>query len=307
MKTTQGIQARQGLELILLASIWGASFMFMRIGSPEFGPVLFMAMRTLIASLLLVPLLFLYRQQSALAGQWPKLFIVGTLNTAIPFVLFGYATLTLSAGLTSILNTTTPMFGVLVAYLWFKDKLSLNAVFGIVLGCLGVYLLMYDKIAVTPSSGEESNILLPVLAVMGAALCYALSANFTKRYLGHIKPLAQASGSQLAATVLLTPISLFFLPSTMPSSLAITSVVLLGTVCTGIAYIIFFRLIAALGPATAMSVTYLIPVFGVFWGALFLNEVVSTSMLVGGGCILTGVALITGVIGLNKKKAVAKV
>jgi len=297
MKTTQG------LELILLAAIWGSSFMFMRIGSPEFGPVLFMAMRTLIASLLLLPLLFLYRQQSALRGQWPKLFLVGSLNTAIPFVLFGYATLTLSAGLTSILNTTTPMFGVVVAYLWFKDKLSMNAVFGILLGCLGVYLLMYDKIAVTPVPGEESNILLPVLAVMGAALCYAISANFTKRYLSHIKPLAQASGSQVAATVLLAPVSVFFLPQAVPSPLAITSVVLLGTVCTGIAYIIFFRLIAALGPANAMSVTYLIPVFGVFWGAVFLNEVVTASMLLGGGCILTGVALITGVIKLGRKKA----
>ena len=260
-------------------------------------------MRTLIASLLLLPLLFLYRQQSALRGQWPKLFLVGSLNTAIPFVLFGYATLTLSAGLTSILNTTTPMFGVVVAYLWFKDKLSMNAVFGILLGCLGVYLLMYDKIAVTPVPGEESNILLPVLAVMGAALCYAISANFTKRYLSHIKPLAQASGSQVAATVLLAPVSVFFLPQAVPSPLAITSVVLLGTVCTGIAYIIFFRLIAALGPANAMSVTYLIPVFGVFWGAVFLNEVVTASMLLGGGCILTGVALITGVIKLGRKKA----
>ncbi|WDE03112.1 DMT family transporter [Thalassomonas viridans] len=303
MKTVQGTQ---GLELVLLAAIWGASFMFMRIGSPEFGPVLFMAMRTLIASLLLLPLLYLYRQQTALKGQWPKLFFVGSLNTALPFVLFGYATLTLSAGLTSILNTTTPMFGVLVAYLWFKDKLSLSAVAGIILGCLGVYLLMYDKIAVTRGPEESGSILLPVLAVMAAAMCYAISANFTKRYLSHIKPLAQATGSQLAATVLLAPVSLFFLPESVPSPMAITSVVLLGTVCTGIAYIIFFRLIAALGPANAMSVTYLIPVFGVFWGAMFLNEAVTLSMLAGGGCILTGVALITGVINLSRKKSAAK-
>lgn len=301
------------LELILLAAIWGASFMFMRIGSPEFGPVLFTAMRTMIASMLLLPLLFLYRQQNALKGYWGKLFIVGCLNTAIPFMLFAYATLTLSAGLTSILNTTTPMFGAIIAYLWFKDKLSVSAIMGLMLGFIGVYLLMFDKLALGAeaiaqsgkevSAVEQASIILPVLAVMGAALCYGISANFTKRYLSDIKPLAQATGSQLAATALLLPVSLFFVPEQKPSFSAITSVVLLGTLCTGLAYIIFFRLIAHLGPAKAMSVTYLIPIFGVFWGAVFLDEVISSSMLLGGACILTGVGLTTGLVRLRKKSA----
>ena len=295
MKTTQS------LELVLLAAIWGASFMFMRIGSPEFGPVLFMAMRTLIASMLLLPLLLFFRQHTGLKKYWGKLLIVGAFNTAIPFVLFGYATLTLSAGLTSILNTTTPMFGAVIAYLWFKDKLSLTTITGLVLGFTGVYLLMSDKLSAPDTAAGESEILLPILAAMAAAFCYALSANFTKRYLSDIKPLAQATGSQLAATVLLLPLCLFFLPQEMPSPLAISSVVMLGIVCTGFAYVIFFRLIAGLGPAKAMSVTYLIPVFGVFWGALFLDETVTGSMLLGGGCILAGVALITGLLRFKKQ------
>lgn len=107
-------------ELLLLAAIWGASFIFMRIGSPEFGPIVFMALRTLTASLFLLPLVFITKKHTEFTGRKIKIFIVGILNTAIPFVLFGYATLTLSGGLTSVLNATTPMFGAIVAYLWFK-------------------------------------------------------------------------------------------------------------------------------------------------------------------------------------------
>jgi len=286
------------LELVLLAAIWGASFMFMRIGSPEFGPVLFMALRTLIASLFLMPLVLLYKQHKGLAGYKRKIFIVGLLNTAIPFVLFGYATLTLSAGVTSILNATTPMFGAIVAYIWLKDKLSPSAVLGLFIGFIGVYLLMFNKIG----DGQSSS-LLPPLAVMLATLCYGISANYTKRYLTAIKPLALAAGSQVSATLVLLPVSLFYMPEAMPSFSAFNALFMLGILCTGVAYVLFFRLIAHLGPAKAISVTYLIPAFGILWGAIFLQEVISLWTLIGCGLILTGVGLTTGFIG-KKVKAV---
>lgn len=288
------------IELPLLAAIWGASFIFMKIGSPEFGPILFMAMRTLVASLFLIPLLFINKKQSALSGRWHKIFIVGTLNTALPFVLFGWATLTLSAGNTSVLNGTTPMFGALVAYFWLKDKLSFSAAIGIFLGFLGVYLLMFDKIMI-----ENSPVILPTLAVMLAALCYGISANYTKMYLSGISPLALAAGSQISATVLLLPLSLFFLPETLPSTNATLSVIALGIVCTGVAYILFFRLIDALGPTKAISVTYLIPVFGILWGVIFLNETITYWTILGAIVICLGVALTTGVIKFNKKSPIS--
>ena len=291
------MSSRYIFELLLLAAIWGASFIFMRIGSPELGPVLFMALRTLTASLFLLPLVFIAKKKVTLKGYKTKLFIVGILNTAIPFVLFGYATLTLSGGLTSVLNATTPMFGAIVAYLWFRDKMSVSASLGLVIGFVGVYLLMLDRITI-----NQQSILLPTFAALSASLCYGISANYTKKYLTGLSSIILASGSQVAATLVLLPISLFFIPSQMPSNSAIISVLLLGVLCTGVAYIIFFHLIANLGPSKAISVTYLIPAFGLFWGSVFLNEVFTSSMAIGCAFILTGVALATGVLKRVKVK-----
>lgn len=284
------------IELPLLAAIWGASFIFMKIGGPEFGPVLFMAIRTTVASLLLVPIMRLSKQHTEVNNVKLHLFTVGLLNTAIPFVLFGWATLTLTAGSTSFLNATVPMFGAIVAFLWLKEKLSSSAIIGLVIGFIGVYLLMSEKLHL-----PQTNVILPTIAVMFAALCYGISANYTKKYLSHVKPIALAAGSQVSASLVLIPISLAFIPSQMPSMSAIGSVLFIGVVCTGLAYIIFFRLIAALGPTKAISVTYLIPVFGLVWGILFLYETVTSTMLFGCTLIMLGVALTTGVVKFRRK------
>lgn len=283
-------------ELPLLAALWGASFLFMKIGGPEFGPVLFMAMRTLVASLLLVTMLIYKKQFTLLYKNTKNIFIVGLMNTAIPFVLFGWATLTLSAGSTSVLNATTPMFGAIVAIIWLKDKLTQSAMLGLVLGFIGVYFLMFEKLNM-----PESKVILPTFAVMLASLFYGISANYTKKYLSNVKPLVLAAGSQISATIVLLPISLMFLPEAIPSVEAINAVIILGIFCTGFAYIIFFRLISVLGPTKAISVTYLIPAFGLFWGALFLNEEITATMLFGCSLILFGVALTTGLISLRRK------
>lgn len=278
-------------ELLLLASIWGASFIFMRISSPEFGPILLMALRSLTASLFLLPIVYIRKKQSGFYGNKTKIFFLGIFNTAIPFVLFGYATLTLTGGLTSILNATAPIFGAIVAYLWFRDKMNIIASSGLLIGFIGVYILMLDKLVI-----DQQDILLPTLAALVGSLCYGISANYTKRYLTGISSIVLTSGSQVAACIILVPLSLFFIPSQMPSNSAVFSVILLGILCTGIAFIIFFNLIANLGPAKAISVTYLIPAFGLLWGSLLLNEVITTTMLVGCGFILTGVALTTGLL-----------
>lgn len=299
MKTLSTLHHKVSIELLLLAAIWGASFMFMRVGSPEFGPIFFATLRTGIAAIFLIICLVLFKETNALKGRWRDIFVVGALNTAIPFTLFSFATLTLTAGTASVLNATAPMFSAIVAYIWLKDKLSLSAMFGLVIGFFGVYLLVSDNLHFdieTTGKSLENNALLPTLAAMLAALCYGISANYTKKNLSTIKPLALAAGSQIAATAMLLPLSLFFIPETLPSANAIWSVLLIGVICTGVAYILFFRLIAQLGPAKAISVTYLIPAFGILWGALFLGETISLMMLLGGGIILLGVALTTGVL-----------
>ncbi|WP_448549896.1 DMT family transporter [Thalassotalea fusca] len=287
------MKSSQYFELLLLAAIWGSSFLFMRIGSPELGPMLFSGIRTLIASIFLVGCIKFMRPVYNFQQIAWHMFIVGQINTAIPFVLFGYATLTLAAGTTSVLNATTPMFGAIVAYVWLKDKLSLTAISGLVLGFIGVYILVADQLAI------DQTALLPALAAITAALCYGISANYTKQYLTNVKPLVLAAGSQISATITILPLSLFFLPDQMPSLPAISSVVMIGVLCTGIAYIIFFRLINALGPAKAITVTYLIPVFGLFWGVIFLQETITVNMLVGCVVILLGVAITTGLIRLK--------
>ncbi|WP_448569920.1 DMT family transporter [Thalassotalea ganghwensis] len=283
------------IEFPLLAAIWGGSFIFMKIGGPEFGPFLFMALRTLIACLFLYAILMIKRQHHQLKGCWPRLFIGGAFSTAIPFVLFGWATLYLTAGITSVLNATTPMFGAIVAFVWLKDKLPVTGVIGLIIGFIGVYFLVLDKVMVSPET-----VVLPTLAVLLASLCYGISANYTKRYLSDLKPLTLATGSQTAATALLLPISLFFLPDSLPSISAISALLALGIVCTGIAYLIFFRLISTLGPAKTISVTYLIPVFGLFWGVVFLNEIITPWMMVGCLLVLGGVALTTGIVKMKK-------
>jgi len=287
------------IELLLLAAIWGASFLFMRVGVPEFGAILFTTFRTGIAALFLFACLAFYQETNTMKGHWRDIFMVGALNTAIPFSLFGYATLTLTAGTTSVLNATAPMFGAIVAYCWLKDKLTFSAALGLGIGFFGVYLLVYDNLhfaSQAPEDAHDNNVLLPTLAAMLAALCYGISANYTKKYLANIKPLALAAGSQIAATLMLLPLSVFFIPEVLPSATAIGSVLLIGIICTGVAYVLFFRLIAQLGPAKAISVTYLIPAFGILWGGIFLAESISLMMLIGAGVILFGVALTTGVL-----------
>ena len=220
--------------------------------------------------------------------------MVGVVGTAIPFCLLSYSVLFVSAGYGSILNATAPIFTAIIAWLWVKDELSLSAVIGLIIGFSGVIILVFDD------QGDGSGIiLLPVLAGLGATFCYGLGANFTKQKLSHVHPLALACGSQLGASISLLPFTFWLWPQQLPGLQAWISVSLLGVACTGVAFILYFRLIANVGVNKAITVTYLIPLFGVVWGMIFLNESLSLLMFIGGLFILTGVGLSTGI--LSKK------
>jgi drug/metabolite transporter (DMT)-like permease len=285
------------IELIALAAIWGASFLFMRLGAGEFGPVAMSMLRVAGATLFLLPLLAWQRQAHVLRAHWRPLAVVGVINSVLPFVLFSVAALALNAGLSSIFNATAPLWGALIGALWLKERLLPSRLVGMAVGFAGVLFLAWDKASFKP--GEQGvSAGLAILACLGATLCYGFGANYTRRKLQGVPPLAVAAGSQLAATVVLALPGAWTWPARMPSATAWAAVIGLALLATGVAYLLYFRLIAHVGPARAISVTFLIPLFGVFWGALFLGEAVTPAMLLGCAVILAGTALVTGVVSL---------
>ncbi|MFN8580880.1 MAG: DMT family transporter [Gemmatimonadaceae bacterium] len=244
--------------LVLLGAIWGSSFMFMRVAVPAFGPVPLIAIRVTIAALTLAPILAWQRKL-----VWPRaslghLVLVGVLNSALPFCLFAYATQTISAGLAAVLNSTVPIFAVLIARAWLHQPITLTRGLGTAVGFAGVTLLVWHDLA---TRGQA----MAIIAGTTSSVCYAFAAHYTRRYLAHLDPLVVATGSQIAAAMALLPIALFTLPHRWPSSADWGAVFVLGLLCTSAAYAIYFQLIARIGASSAVLVTYLIPVFGIVW------------------------------------------
>ncbi len=286
------------IELTLLGAIWGASFLFMRSATPEFGAIGLVIVRTGVAALCLLPLLLMSRKLHVVKQHWRPILFVGIVNTAIPFCLFSYSTVLLGAGLASILNATAPMFGAVVAFWWLKDRLTPLAVWGLVLGFTGVAVVSMVRTGV-----DVSVTLLPIFLALMSTCAYGIAACYTKQYLSCVNTLAIAAGSQVFATLVLAPLALWYWPEQSPSTNAWIQAIVLGVACTGIAYILYFRLIANIGAPRAITVAYLVPMFGVMWGVLFLNEVVTPLMIIGATMILLGVSLTTGVIKLRAKAA----
>ena len=280
-------------ELFALAAIWGASFLFIRIGAPEFGAIPLAGLRVIGAALVLMPLLMLRGEVRSLIRHWKAILLVGVTNSALPFMCFSYAALTITAGLSAIFNAASPLFGAAIAWLWLRDRLTPPRMLGLLIGFLGVAGLAYSR-ASLKAGADDTGAMLAVLACVVATVSYGFSANFTKRYLTGVPPMAVAAGSQLGAALVLIVPTIALWPSTSPGAAAWTNLALLAVVCTGVAYILYFRLIAHIGPANAITVTFLIPAFAVVWGAIFLGETLTLQMVVGCAVILLGTSLATG-------------
>ena len=281
------------VELLALAAIWGGSFLFMRLAGPAFGPAPLAALRALGAVLLLLPLLAWRGELGALRRHGRAIAWVGITNSALPFLCFAYASLAITAGLSSIFNATTPLWGALIAWAWLKDRPSRSRRAGLVLGFLGVLWLAGDSASVKPGAHGVSPAL-AIAACLFATLLYGYSASFTKRHLGGVPSIALAAGSQLSAAVFLALPAALWWPAALPAAPAWAAVAALALLCTAVAYVMYFRLIARLGPANAISVTFLIPVFAVLWGALFLQETLDATMVAGCAVVLLGTSLATG-------------
>jgi drug/metabolite transporter (DMT)-like permease len=285
-------------ELVLLAAIWGASFLFMRLGAHEFGPVAMAALRVGGASLMLLPLLAARQGLGELRREWRPVLVVGLLNSALPFALFAYAALSITAGLSSILNATTPLWGAIVAWVWLSQRLSPTRIAGLALGFAGVLFLAWDKASFKPGGSGWA-----ILACLAAALCYGIAASYSKRFLAQVSPLTVATGSQLAAAALLALPAFWLWPAVMPSAGAWVSMALLALLCSGVAYLLFFRLMSRIGPTNTISVTFLIPVFALLWGWLFLGEHLNPQMGISCAIVLLGTALAVGLLPRPGRKA----
>jgi drug/metabolite transporter (DMT)-like permease len=283
------------LDYLALGALWGSSFLFMHFATAEFGPLATAAGRVAIAAAFLLPIVIVKGLLPDLQKNWKKIFLMGIFNSAIPFACFAYSLLSITTGLSAILNATVPMFGALVAWVWLKDKPALSRIAGIVMGFSGIALLAWDKATFKPdASGAAPG--WAVLACLLACLCYGIAASFAKKYMGGMDPMVTAAGSQMGATLGLLVPAIWLWPARMPSTSAWLAMLVLGVACTGVAYILYFRLIEKAGPQRTLTVTFLIPVFAVLYGAIFLREIITPWMLLCAVVIVCGTALATGLI-----------
>jgi drug/metabolite transporter (DMT)-like permease len=258
-------------------------------------------MRAAIAALFLLPFLLLRAGTTDIKTHWKKLAMVGILNSAIPFFLLAFATLSLSGGFASIVNATAPLWAAVIAWIWLSEKLDGSRTAGLIIGFAGVVVLVWNKAGI-----DLPGVFLAVLAAISAAFFYGLGANFTKRYMQGINTLVVASGSMVAAAIVLLPGAMLYWPADPVSTQAWVAISIMGIASTGIAYVLYFRLIVNVGPAKAITVTYLVPGFAVIWGAMFIDEKLTMNMVIGCAIILTGTALATGMLSLGRSSAASE-
>lgn len=284
------MRPRDFAGLVSLGALWGGSFLFIRVAVSALGPFLLVELRVGLAATALLLYALVAGRLPKIRSRWRSFLVLGFVNAAVPFCLIATAEIHLTASLAAILNSTTVMFTAIVGAVWMGDVLTARKVGGIVLGIAGVTVLVgWDPL---PLSGI---VLLSVAAMLLASLSYALGATYVKRSFSGIPPLGMAIGQMTAATVLLLPFSFVGTPEGVLSSSVAFCVLGLALLSTAVAYLIYFRLIENVGPTSTVTVTLLVPVFGLLFGVLLLDEPFGLGTLAGLGIILSSVVLITGV------------
>lgn len=281
--------------LTLLGAIWGASFIFIRIAVEPFGPIFLMLIRVALAGILLFGFAKFNGAKLNIRPHWRKFLVLGALSSAIPFTLIGWAELTITGSMAAILNSTTPLFAAGVAAVFLGERLTIYKIIGAVMGIIGVSFIVGGS----PIT-FDTMFILATLASLGAAFCYALGGVFAKRAFVGVDNMSMSTGQMIGATAILMPVSVINIPHEVPPTHAILALLGLAIFATAIAYRLYFYLIISAGPTKALTVTLLVPVFGVIWGALLLNEPISSGMLMGLVIILLSVGLVTGMISPQK-------
>jgi len=276
------------VRLITLAAIWGGAFLFVRICAPILGPVILIEYRVALAAILLkIVALFLHKPLNA-KQHWRHYLMLGIFNGAIPFLLFGFAAQTLSASALSILNATSPIWGAVIGAVWYRHALNGRTALGLVLGITGVGLVVgLDHLTDQLGAG------IAIVAALLAAFSYGIATNYAKTAKS-VDSFSNAHGSMWAASFVIAPAVPFASVTSSPSPSVMLAVAVLGIICTGIAFLLYFRLIKDIGGTSALTVTFLIPIFGILFGNLFLGEVITFGMIAGSCIIIIGTALVTG-------------
>lgn len=289
---------RDLITFFTLAFMWSLSFIFYRIGVPEFGSVAFASLRVVLAGLtMLIFVLLNPKNREGIAKHWKLLAIVGLASTAIPFTLFGFAAKSVNAGVLAVLNASVPMMSGLMASLFFKEKLARKQLVGLAIGILGVMILMSETIVSLFSTNSAAgnplhSQLFPMSLALFACIGYAVGANITRNYLDHVSPIAITSGSLIIASMVMLPVCVSSFPYEQSISLkAWFSVICIGVVSTAIALIFMNQLIKNIGPVRATSITLVIPIFAIIFGYILLGESLDIFAIVGSMVILFGTYL----------------
>lgn len=285
------------IRLIVLSMIWGGSFLFMRVAAPEFGPFALVLLRTGGAALLLSPHLLARRHRETVKRHAFDLFLLGLTASAIPWCLLAYATLSLEAGFTSLLNATTPMFTAIIGAVWFATRIKPLQIVGLIVAFIGVGVLSQDRLSFKAGGDGWA-----IVAALGATTLYGIACNITSRRLTELPAPVVSAGNTFCAAVVLLPIGIWHWPAQMPSVTAWVCAAGLAILCTAIAFLLFFKIISRCSAMAASSVTFLIPVSAIFWGWLLLKEPVSLRLFAGMLITFAGTALAIELLPLRRSK-----
>ena len=291
------MQAKDYRDLFILAAIWGSSFLFMHLSVGDFGPFALVEIRVGMGALFLLIYAGLRGRLGAIWRNAGHIGIVGIFAAGLPFLCFNIAAQSVPASFMAVINAMTPLFGALIARLWLKERLTRSRVAGLMIGFTGIVVLVWTDLSFSPGGMGPG-----VLACLTASLSYGYAACYTTRYLKGVDPLAMAAGSVTAAAIVLLPFAVYAWPATPISGSAWAAALALALLCTGLAYIIYYGLIDRVGATRSITVTFLVPLFGIFWGALILHEPLGLRMLAGTAIVLLGTLLATGFLGAGRRR-----
>ena len=275
------MEFRYWILLTFLGALWGSAFMFIKVATPEFGPIALVNARLIIASCIFLPILLRSKYIHLLKPIWRQVLVLAILNNAIPFTLFSYASFGADSNILAILNATTAFNTMIIAYIWIGENVSLKQLFGLLLGFIGIFIL------VNPQNSETT--LISSMSALLASFFYSYSTVYIQRQSVNANKMVLIGWSIIFSAVLMLPVTIFYLPDTIPSISAIGSAIWLGAISTGLGFLGYVRLIDKIGAVKTSTVAYFLPVFGIIWGAIFLDEIISSTIIIGCFIVLIGI------------------
>lgn len=277
------MEIRYWILLTFLGALWGSAFMFIKVATPEFGPVALVNTRLVIASIIFLPILLRKKYIHLLRPIWKQVLVLAIMNNAIPFTLFSYASFGADSNILAILNATTAFNTMMIAYIWIGENVSIKQLIGLIVGFIGVFILVNPQ--------NSSTTLISSLSALLAAFFYSFSTVYIQKNSVNANKMVLIGWSIIFSAVIMLPVTIFYLPDAMPSAAAISSAIWLGAISTGLGFIGYVRLIDKIGAVKTSTVAYFLPVFGIIWGAIFLDEVITSTIVIGCFIVLIGIYL----------------